>query len=372
MKEVEVRGTILGFERPKLKTSDRSKLSLAVSECDFSERRERLPRVRRPGHSSTFSSMSLVQTAPAAGTPELPPPLADLHRHLDGSLRHSTLLELAARLGIPVPEREQLQFSCGMGLSGALERFATTLAVLQTPDAVCRVAAEICEDAETEGVTTLEIRFAPQLHRSTSPAAIVDAAAEGAAGRAGLILCGLFGEPPSVLENLVNIARNQRAVVGIDLAGGPHSGHSFGMEDYAPAFSWARDLGIGRTVHAGEGRPPLEIRTAIERLHAQRIGHGTSLLQDPAVTDLVLERNVTLEACPTSNVHTGVIDDVARHPIARWLARGIRACVCTDNTFFSRTSSREEHARVMSIPGMTESLLTAAIAAGHSAAFKRL
>ena len=147
------------------------------------------------------------------------PPLSDLHRHLDGSLREATLRELAAELGVEVPD--EFRFSPGMGLSAALRCFELSLAVLQAPAAVRRVADEICADAAREGVTTLEIRFAPQLHEGASPAAIVDAAAEGVAGRAGLILCGLFGEDPTVLEAHVGVARSRPAVVGIDLAGGP-------------------------------------------------------------------------------------------------------------------------------------------------------
>ncbi len=258
-----------------------------------------------------------------------------------------------------------------MGLEAALSRFAFTLSLLEEPEAVRRVAAEMCEDAAAEGVTTLEIRFAPQLHRGAPPEAILDAALEGAAGRAGLVLCGLYGEPPEVLRRLVEAAATRPGVVGIDLAGGPAPGHAFGMEDYAAAFQRAEALGIGRTVHAGEGRPPAEIRAAVEILRAQRIGHGTTLLDDPAVADLVIARGVTIEACPTSNVHTGVIPSVAAHPLPRWLDRGVRACVCPDNTLLSAVDAPEEHRRAAAIPGMDEDKLRAAIAAGHAAAFRR-
>jgi adenosine deaminase len=297
------------------------------------------------------------------------PPLADLHRHLDGSLRESTLRELAAAGGVEVPA--SFRFRPGMGLAAALDCFRLTLAVLQTTAAVRRVAAEMCEDAAREGVATLEIRFAPQLHRGASVEAIVDAAAEGAAGRAGLVLCGLFGEEPAVLEGLVEAARTRPAVVGIDLAGGPDSGHAYAMRDYAPAFSRARDLGLGRTVHAGEGRPAAEIRGAVELLHAQRIGHGTSLLDDPAVVGLVRDRGVTIEACPTSNVHTGVIPSVAAHPLPRWLAAGLRSTVCTDNTLLSDVDAPGEYRRAAAIPGMDGSAVAALAAFGHAAAFRR-
>ena len=111
-------------------------------------------------------------------------------------------------------------------------------------------------------------------------------------------------------------------MVGLDLAGGPVPGHDWSMADYAPAFLRAAEIGLGRTVHAGEGRPPREIHDAITLLAAQRIGHGTTLLEDPAVLDLVLERQVTIEACVTSNWHTGAIPSLDAHPLGRWLARG--------------------------------------------------
>jgi len=296
-------------------------------------------------------------------------PFADLHRHLDGSLRPETIEELAARAGARVPA--DLAFRPGMGLAEALSKFAFTLSLLQEPAAVRRVASEMCEDAAADGVTALEIRFAPQLHRGATVEAIVDAAVEGAAGRAGVVLCGLYGEPPPVLDELVRAAATRPGVVGIDLAGGPAPGHAFGLKDYAPAYRRAAELGLGRTVHAGEGRPPREIREAIEVLGAQRIGHGTTLLDDPAVLDLVRERQVTIEACPTSNVHTGVVPSVAEHPLPRWLDAGVRVCVCTDNTLLSAVTSSEEHRRVGEIPGMTAEKLRQAIAWGHAGAFRR-
>lgn len=295
--------------------------------------------------------------------------LADLHRHLDGSLRRSTLDELAAERGIALPP--EVGFREGMGLTAALAQFAVTLSVLQQAPAVRRVAAEMCEDAVREGVTTLEIRFAPQLHRDCAIEEIVDAALEGIAGRAGLVLCGLYGEPPAVLEGLVEVARTRLGVVGIDLAGGPSPAHAVSLGDYRSAFARASELGLGRTVHASEGRPPSEIRIAVETLGAQRLGHATTLLEDPSVVELVVARGVTIEACPTSNVHTGVIASVAKHPLPQWLDRGVRACINTDNTLLSAVDAPEEHRRARAIPGMDDEKLARAIAFGHAARFRR-
>lgn len=295
--------------------------------------------------------------------------LADLHRHLDGSLRPETLAELAARHGRTVPP--DLRFFPGMGLQAALSRFDFTLSLLQEAEAVRRVAAEMCEDAAREGVSTLEIRFAPQLHQGAPLPAIVDAALEGVNGRAGLILCGLYGEPRALIEELVSVAASRPGVVGIDLAGGPTPGQNWSLRDYAPAFRRAAEVGLGRTVHAGEGRPPEEIRIAVEELGAQRIGHGTTLLEDPAVLALVVERGVTIEACPTSNLQTGVIPAIAAHPLPRWLREGVRACINTDNTLLSDVDAAEEHRRARGISGMDDALLAAAVRFGHEAAFRR-
>lgn len=296
-------------------------------------------------------------------------PLSDLHRHLDGSLRMQTLRELATELGVAIPQ--PFGFYRGMGLQAALDCFVTTLAVLQRPDAVCRVASEICEDAAAQGVHTLEIRFAPQLHQGASVAAIVDAALEGIAGRAGLVLCGLYGESPDVIGNLVQIAGPRLGVVGLDLAGAPAPGHRYRLIDYAEAFTGAKAAGLGRTVHAGEGRPPQEIAVAVLELHAQRIGHGCSLLQDRAVVQLLRQRDVTIEVCITSNVQVGALVTAADHPLPQWLDAQVAACICTDNTLMSNTNPQVELALAAALPGMDALKLAQVVACGHAARFLR-
>jgi len=295
--------------------------------------------------------------------------LIDLHRHLDGSLRMTTLRELAESKGIALPKDSEILFYNGMGLTDALNRFGLTLSVLQDPDAVARVASEICEDAIETGVRDLEIRFAPQLHGGASMESIVDAVIDGVANRAGIILCGLYGESPELIDRLVSIGANRQAVCGIDLAGGPAPFHSFSMLDYAPVFRRAKKVGLGRTVHAGEGRPAAEIAMAVEHLHAQRIGHGTTLLNDPSVLELIIEKQIIIEACPTSNVHTGILESVDQHPISKWIDHGVLVTICTDNTLLSDVDGPEEYSRVRTIPGMTEEKLQLSILAGRKGLF---
>ncbi|MBS2033234.1 MAG: amidohydrolase family protein [Deltaproteobacteria bacterium] len=291
---------------------------------------------------------------------------ADLHRHLDGSLRKSTLLELADRNGMQVPR--DLAFRKGIGLEAALERFALVLSLIQNPREVERVAAEICEDALRDGVTTLEIRFAPQLHCGAPMEEIVDAATSGVAGRAGLILCGLYGEPPELLNRLVSCASTRKSVVGIDIAGSPAM-MNFPIEEYTPAFKRAADIGLGRTVHSGEGRPAMEIANAVRALRPNRLGHATTLLDDSKLVDTVLAQGIVVEACVTSNVHTGAVSEAELHPLPKWAARGIRVCICTDNTLLSDTNAQAENEQAARLVSTDE--LNRMIETGHAAAFRR-
>ena len=295
--------------------------------------------------------------------------MVELHCHLDGSLRYSTLEELLLQKNYQITD--DIRFYPGMGIQEALSRFQTTLSVLQEPDAVERVTREICEDARELRVFHTEIRFAPQLHHSVPVEEIVDAAISGLDDNANLILCGLYGEPPNVLNGLVEIARTRPRVVGIDLAGAPQADHRYGLFDYAEPFTRARDLGIGRTVHAAEGRSPKEIDVAINFLHAQRIGHGLTLLNDWKTRDLVLEKDITIEACITSNWHTGVISQPPNHPIKEWLDDGIRVAICTDNILLSDTTLAKELAIAREHCGLTYRDINQCKANAKEAIFQR-
>ena len=258
--------------------------------------------------------------------------MIDLHCHLDGSMRESTIAKF---LGY-IPR--DLYFHKGMSLAEALDSFSTTLGTIQTPDLVKKAAEELCMDLTFQGVFQAEIRFAPQLHYGAPPEDIVDAAISGLYGDKRLILCGLYGEPPRVLDRLVEIARTREKVVGIDLAGAPRDDDRWSLMDYSDAFTRARDYGLGRTVHAGEGRSPGEIEVAINFLHAQRIGHGLTVLDDWKTADLVRTNDVIIEACLSSNYQTGCIKEYSDHPMKRWMEEDIKFTLCTDNVLLSQTT----------------------------------
>ena len=146
-------------------------------------------------------------------------------------------MELAKSLGVQVPKN--LYFVPHMDLGSALSHFEFTLKLLQNKKNITRVAQEICEDAKSDGVDLLEVRFGPHLHQQEGITLeeIVDAALEGLEGKAGLILCGLYGDDPALIKKFVEISKGRKGVVGLDLAGGPDSGQSFVLDDYKDAFT---------------------------------------------------------------------------------------------------------------------------------------
>lgn len=273
--------------------------------------------------------------------------MIDLHVHLDGSIRKTTLKELFEGV---VPD---VSFYPNMGIQKALASFRTTLSVMQELDRITRITHELCVDLTELGTSRAEIRFAPQLHCDGDIESVVDAAAAGLKPKFNLILCGLYGEPPEVLDALVEAARTRPRVVGIDLAGSPLPEHKWGLMDYSRPFTEAMRVGLGRTVHAGEGRPSEEIKMAIEHLHAQRIGHGLSVLGDPELVDLVREKKIHIEACPTSNVHTGCIEKFQYHPFRQWMRKEIRFSLCCDNVLLSNTWTRKEYFQARHLGGLS-------------------
>ena len=279
--------------------------------------------------------------------------MIDLHCHLDGSLRIETLAEMTGDERELIDIKKDISFYPNMGIRRALSCFKTTLSIMQTPDRVERITRELCEDVRKFGYSYTEIRFAPQLHEGGAIEEIVDAAISGLDEYSTLILCGLYGESPKVLLNLVEIARTRQQVVGIDLAGAPAEYHKYRLVDYEKPFTMAKKLGIGRTVHAAEGRSPKEIETAVKLLHAQRIGHGTTLLEDPRVLELVLERGITIEACLTSNWHTGAIEKISDHPIKKWFDKGVRVAICSDNILLSDTVLPIEYTKARNFCGLS-------------------
>ena len=288
-------------------------------------------------------------------------PKAELHVHLDGSLRPATLLDLARERGVALPAATEGELARAMLVSAAesleeyLEPFRITLAVMQDADAIERIAFELAQDHASEHVRYVEVRFCPGLctREGLTSREVLDAAlagltrAEHETGiRASVIVCALRSLPPETSVEMAElaVAYAGRGVCAFDLAGAEHG---YPVADHRQALRAAEAGGLPITIHAGEGFGSPSIRQALELGHAVRIGHGTRLIEDPALLREVRDAGIVLEICLTSNVQTRVASSYEAHPLRMFYDAGVRVSLCTDNRLMSGvTLTREyEHAR---------------------------
>jgi len=284
-------------------------------------------------------------------------PKAELHCHLDGSVRPETLLELGREYGVSMPRddaealREHMIVRDAHNLEEYLARFAVTLSVMQTAEALERIAYELAADAAKEGVWYLEVRFAPNLNTrgGLSSAHALEAAIRGlskAEREHGIIsrvlVCALRTQPTDSSLEMARLAVDfhGRGVVGFDLAGAEH-GHPASV--HAEAFSFARAHDVPCTCHAGEGDGAGSVRDAVHTCCASRIGHGTRLIEDAELTDFVNDRRIAIEICLTSNVQTRAAASLESHPLPEYLRRGLNVVLNTDNRLMSGVTLTDEY-----------------------------
>lgn len=310
-------------------------------------------------------------------------PKTDLHVHLDGSLRPDTLIELAHEYHRPLPAedteslREHMYVRDARNLVDYLARFDITLSVLQTADALDRVAYELAEDAARENVRYMEVRYSPVLNtrEGLSLHEVVEAslrglnrAAQDLDIRASIIICALRQMSPETSVELARLAADfkDRGVVAFDLAG-PEYDHP--PKKHAEAFRVAGYANLGITVHAGEAFGPDSIRQALHDCGANRIGHGTRLYEDAELMRYVNDFRIPLEICLTSNVQTRVVDSLAAHPARKYFNHGLVITLNTDNRLMSGTTVTDEYARAHEQLGFGWSELTAIARMGFESAF---
>ncbi len=292
-----------------------------------------------------------------------------LHEHLDGGLRPQTVLELARAADyqeLPESDPELLRAWFFEGANRKtlplyLEGFKHTIAVMQTREALERVAFEFMEDMAQDGVVYAEVRFAPHFHtqRGLGLDGVMLAVLRGLrAGQEkfgigfGLIVCAMRNEPEHLSFQLAELAVTFRAqgCVGFDLAG-EEAGHP--AKDHQRAFDFVKRQNFSITIHAGESFGPESIWQALQYCGAHRIGHGTRLMEDIVVYDrkvikmgalaqYVLDHRIPIEVCLSSNVHTGATPSMAEHPFRFYFDRGFRVTLNTDNRLMSRTSMTDE------------------------------
>jgi len=301
-------------------------------------------------------------------------PKALLHDHLDGGLRPATVLEIAGQLGydgLPATGADELAtWFRTQSHSGSLERylepFSHTVAVMQTPESLYRVAYECVEDLAADSVVYAEVRFAPELHinRGMSFDEIVDAVLLGFA--AGEQACASAGRRITV-RLLVTAMRHaavsreiaelairfrDKGVVGFDIAGA-EAGNP--PTRHLDAFEYMRDHNARFTIHAGEAFGLPSIHEAIAFCGADRLGHGVRIVDDIDVVkgggirlgrqaSILRDKRIPLELCPSSNVQTGAVKSIAEHPFDLLARARFRVTVNTDNRLMSDTfMSREMH-----------------------------
>jgi adenosine deaminase len=284
-------------------------------------------------------------------------PKAELHCHLDGSLRPATMLDIARETGVAMPRadaaalRDYMRVDDARNLEEYLDRFETTLAVMQTKDALERVAYELVEDAARDGVRYIEVRFAPNLN-IRGGLALQDVLEASLAGMrraerehgtvARVIVCALRHQPVATAMELAElaVAYREQGVVAFDLAGGEAGNPA---TRYAAAFAHARKHDMACTCHAGEGAGADSVRDAVHGCCADRLGHATRLIEDHALLDYVIDRRIGLEICLTSNVQTRAAASYAAHPLRTYFDRGGLVVLNTDNRLMSDTTLTDEY-----------------------------
>jgi adenosine deaminase len=311
-------------------------------------------------------------------------PKTDLHVHLDGSLRLSTILELAERGRIELPAKDpdalrkemHLGENCG-SLVEYLKAFDVTLRVMQNAESLTRIAYELAEDAARENVRYMEVRYAPMLHtrRGLKLTSVVEAVLEGLRAaqekygiESNVIICGIRNvSPESSLEMAeLAVAYKGRGVVGFDLAGAEYDHPA---KHHRAAFQLVRDNNINVTIHAGEAYGPESIAQAIHVCGAHRIGHGCRLRENGDLLHYVNDHRIALECCPSSNVQTGAIRDLSSHPLKLYKNLGLRVTVNTDNRLVTDTTVSKELWLCHTQMGLTMRDLKQLVLSGFKSAF---
>ncbi|MEU7859469.1 adenosine deaminase [Nonomuraea sp. NPDC049141] len=290
-----------------------------------------------------------------------------LHDHLDGGLRAESIVELARDCGygeLPTTDSDNLRewFEAAAD-SGSLERyletFQHTVGVMQTREALARVAAECAEDLADDGVVYAEVRFAPEQHTTTGLSldqvveAVLEGFRQGSAGReikVGTLLTAMRHQARSMEIAELAVRYRDVGVVGFDIAGAEAG---YPPTRHLDAFEYLQRENAHFTIHAGEAFGLPSIWQAIQWCGADRLGHGVRIIDDISVSGdgsaklgrlaaYVRDKRIPLEMCPTSNLQTGAADSIAEHPIGLLRRLHFRVTVNTDNRLMSRTSLSQE------------------------------
>ncbi|HEX6435406.1 MAG TPA: adenosine deaminase [Gemmatimonadales bacterium] len=310
-------------------------------------------------------------------------PKAELHIHLDSCLRPETMLELArtARFSLPVSDAESLRkfmrVDDAKNLEDYLRRFEFTIPLLQTPEAVERVAYEMAEDAARDNVRYLEVRYCPHLSRTGGMTLdeVIEAELKGfERGERDfgvvcrVINCSLRHYDPALSVEIAahSVKYRERGVVAFDLAGG-ESGRPPGA--HKAAFDVAARGLLGITVHAGEAAGADSVAEAVHLCHANRIGHGTRLRENTPLLEYVRDRRILIECNITSNLLTRAVARAADHPVRQYFDAELNVTLCTDGWLMTGVSLSDEYWLAHTELGFTRDEIDQLICNGFSGSF---
>ncbi len=312
-------------------------------------------------------------------------PKVDLHRHLEGSLRLKTMLEISRAHGITIPfgtgplsTLVQVQASEPYTYQNFLAKFNTLRMFYRSPEVIHRVTREAVEDAANDNVRYLELRFTPvALSRAERfPLGdVMDWVCESASKaarefglRVKLIASVNRHESVELAEQVAWLAaaRIGRGILGMDLTGNEAE---FSAVPFLGVFKEAHQAGLKLTIHAGEWAGAANVREALETFSAERIGHGVRVMEDPDTVALARERAAAFEVCVTSNYQTGVIQSFQEHPVMKMLDAGLNVTLGTDDPSISQITLTGEYQRICEDLGMEQTIIKERILAAAQAGF---
>lgn len=273
----------------------------------------------------------------------------ELHLHLDGSLEIETIIKLSGLSIEEVKSKVIAKDKC-LNLTEYLTKFDLPISIMQDKDSLTKVASDLVNYLISENVIYAEVRFAPIFHTKNglSMEEVVEAVLTGLKSnskvKTNLILCMMRGMDKDTNLSVIEVASKylNNGVCAIDLAGDECN---YPLEEYLELFEIAKNKNIPFTIHAGESGSAKEVRKAIE-IGTTRIGHGIHAIENENVLELLKEKNVLLEVCPTSNVQTNNVEDYYQHPIDKLYKLGIKLNINTDNKTVSNITINEEYQKL--------------------------
>lgn len=312
-------------------------------------------------------------------------PKVELHRHLEGSLRLDTMLDIAHQHGITIPadvlrlsNLVQVQDQDKFTFQNFLAKFNTLRLFYRSPDVIHRITREAIEDAAKDNVKYMELRFTPVALSRAERFPIHDViewvmtSAREASQEYGVIVRLIASvnrhESTELAEQVAWLAAEhiQDGLVGLDLAGNEAE---FKTEPFYGIFKEARESGLHVTIHAGEWGPATNVKEAIEEIGAERIGHGVRVLEDKDVVAMVRERGTAFEVCVTSNYQSGVVNSLDTHPLTTMLDSGVNVTINTDDPSISRITLSHEYYTACEDLRMSQTTLRQRIVAAAEAGF---